>query len=261
MCLKDQLIYHINSLEYLQKQTRITVYTQEITRIKTLYKGSILIYNVSMGTRKIKKSYISSTGYFASNKNKKQIAFESTLERDFYTLLEFDSSVLSYEEQPLTIKYKYLDGNTRKYTPDALVRYVDGTKKLFEVKYANELNNNLELVEKLDLLRDIFFNNKGQIFEIFTDENINKTILKNYNFLYKFSSIIKSTEKTLLVEKTIKKYRNLSIKELLSKLADTKQDELLFIPYIWNYLYKHLHLIEHTLDKKLTMSTTIGTGG
>ena len=76
------------------------------------------LYNINMSTRKIKKSYISCTGYFASYKNKIQIAFESVLERDFYMLLEFDENVISYAEQPITINYEYKDGSKRRYTPD-----------------------------------------------------------------------------------------------------------------------------------------------
>ena len=57
-----------------------------------------------MPVRKIKKSYISCVGYFKSYKNNKQLAFESILERDFFTILEFDDAVVSYEEQPFQIK-------------------------------------------------------------------------------------------------------------------------------------------------------------
>ena len=68
------------------------------------------MYNTYMGVRKIKKSYISSTGHFKSYKNDKLIEYESILERDFYMTLEFDDEVLSYEEQPLRINYEYKDG-------------------------------------------------------------------------------------------------------------------------------------------------------
>lgn len=59
-----------------------------------------------MSIRKIKKSYISCVGYFKSYKNNKQLAFESILERDFFMLLEFNKDVVSFEEQPLKIKYQ-----------------------------------------------------------------------------------------------------------------------------------------------------------
>ena len=82
-----------------------------------------------MSVRKIKKSYISCTGYFSSYKNQQHIAYESVLERDFYMLLEFDKDVLSYHEQPFRIYYELLGKQTR-YTPDALVIYNNGNQKV-----------------------------------------------------------------------------------------------------------------------------------
>ncbi|QKF58401.1 transposase endonuclease subunit TnsA [Aliarcobacter lanthieri] len=96
-----------------------------------------------MSVRKIKKSYISSTGYFKSFKNDKQIAYESILERDFYMTLEFNSNVLSYEEQPLRIYYEYKDGIRYRYTPDCLVTYQNNIQKYFEVKYLSDIKKEL----------------------------------------------------------------------------------------------------------------------
>jgi len=49
-------------------------------------------------------------------------AFESSLERDFLLLLDFDPEVVLYEEQPVTINYHDDQGRRRRYTPDVLVR-------------------------------------------------------------------------------------------------------------------------------------------
>ena len=59
-------------------------------------------------------------GFFPSEKNGRSTAWESLVERDFMYLLEFDSSVISYIEQPLTISYKD-NGKNYKYTPDLMV--------------------------------------------------------------------------------------------------------------------------------------------
>ena len=58
-----------------------------------------------MPVRKIPKNYRSVTGTFPSYKNKRNIFYESLLERDFYLLLEFNDDVDSYEEQPFKIYY------------------------------------------------------------------------------------------------------------------------------------------------------------
>ena len=59
-----------------------------------------------MPVRKIPKNYRSVTGTFPSYKNKRNIFYESLLERDFYLLLEFNDDVISYEEQPFRIYYQ-----------------------------------------------------------------------------------------------------------------------------------------------------------
>ena len=58
--------------------------------------------------------------------------WESQIERDFIYLLEFDSEVLSYQEQPLRIQY-VRDGRVHKYTPDFLVKRAN-RRQIIEVK-------------------------------------------------------------------------------------------------------------------------------
>lgn len=71
--------------------------------------------NDRMPVRKIPKNHLVVTGAFPSRKNAKMRGFESPLEKEFMLLLEFDSSVASFEEQPLTIQ---IPGIPRGYTPD-----------------------------------------------------------------------------------------------------------------------------------------------
>ena len=109
-----------------------------------------------MSVRKIKKSYLSCTGYFASYKNNNQIAFESVMERDLFMILEFDDNVLKYEEQPIRVYYPY-NNKTRRYTPDVLITYKDNSQKLIEVKYASELTTNKTLAEKDNEITNLLY--------------------------------------------------------------------------------------------------------
>lgn len=59
-------------------------------------------------------------GYFPSRKNRRQISFESTFERDLFYLLELDPDVVCYEEQPITVQLEW-DGVQFTYTPDVCV--------------------------------------------------------------------------------------------------------------------------------------------
>ncbi|UCM99797.1 hypothetical protein LCX93_09720 [Sulfurimonas sp. SWIR-19] len=84
----------------------------------SIEKTDKIIYNMNMSVRKIKKSYLSCTGYFASYKNKNQVAFESVLERDLFMLLEFDTNVVKYEEQPMQVFYPFNDKMHMTEHPD-----------------------------------------------------------------------------------------------------------------------------------------------
>jgi len=214
-----------------------------------------ILYNLDMKARTIKKSYISCTGYFASYKNKTQIAFESTLERDFYMTLEFDENVIKYEEQPMRMYYKYLDGNKRRYTPDTLVTYIDGTQKLFEVKYFSELENNDELQNKIKILKKYIRDTYNVEFCIFTDKNIEDSYLYNLKFLYKFVFIHPDINKINEIKKLIKIQRMLTVRELLDGITDNKYLQLEYLPYVWNYIFDNLHMVN--IHQKLTMKTAI----
>ncbi|MDD5405611.1 MAG: TnsA endonuclease N-terminal domain-containing protein [Sulfurovaceae bacterium] len=214
-----------------------------------------ILYNLNMSVRKIKKSYISCTGYFASYKNKTQIAFESTLERDFYMFLEFDEQVLRYEEQPLSLIYDYSDDQKRRYTPDTLVTYKVNSQKLFEVKYANEIENDIELQQKIKTLRAHIKNEYNLDFEIFTDQNFSKQYMENLKFIYKFVFIPVSDVKTKAIAKIIDMSCSISIREIIESLSDNQQKQLEYLPYVWNYIFNHIKIID--LQQKLTMKTTL----
>lgn len=92
-----------------------------------------------MPMRKIPKNYRNVTGIAARGKAQGQAMFESTLERDLLTLLEFDPLVETFEVQPL--KIHWFDGvKQRSYTPDILVYYAQPRHKttLFEVKHRSD---------------------------------------------------------------------------------------------------------------------------
>ncbi|MFX4281263.1 Tn7 transposase TnsA N-terminal domain-containing protein [Aliarcobacter butzleri] len=213
------------------------------------------LYNINMSTRKIKKSYISCTGYFASYKNKIQIAFESVLERDFYMLLEFDENVVSYAEQPITINYEYKDGSKRRYTPDCLITYKDGTERYYELKYINEIRNDSELREKLDFLKSYFYDEYTLKFDIFTDEDIGKIYLDNLKFLYKFAFIPQDNEKIVKINKILNKVDKINIKELLNVLSDNQMEQMKWLPYVWRYVFENIKVIN--LYEKFTMNTEL----
>lgn len=70
------------------------------------------------------------------------VGVESTLERDFATLLEFDQGVVRYDSQPLRLDYSGPGGDARRGYPDFFVEYDErlGLPPLLcDVKYRDEL--------------------------------------------------------------------------------------------------------------------------
>jgi hypothetical protein len=61
------------------------------------------------------------------------VSFESTLERDYAYVLDFDPEVTCFTEQPLTIEYTDA-GRTLHYTPDFEVSHSDHRPRLVECK-------------------------------------------------------------------------------------------------------------------------------
>lgn len=213
-----------------------------------------------MSTRQIKKSYRSCVGYFKSYKNSQQLAFESILERDFFMLLEFDETVISYEEQPFQIKYQLKETMTR-YTPDVLVTYRDGTQKVFEVKYQNDINSDPALQHKLSVLKDAIQDQKKVCFEVFTDEKVDQAYLKNCVFLYKNAFIFHNDEITTLVVDTLNQQTQpISIQELIEMMTPLPMEQLRILPYLWHEIFKNPSLIDMKLSLKKSSLLYVGEG-
>ena len=207
-----------------------------------------------MAVRKIKKSYRSVTGYFMSRKNMKQLAFESTLEHDFFLTLEFDPSVVSFEEQPFKLRYE-CDGSNRFYTPDALVHY-HNSSTVFEVKYKNELDSDEKLRQKLSCIAHQIESEDKYNFMIFTDTTCDQVYLQNLKFLYKFA-FLKNTEK--FDERFISVCENLSnaisLMDFLYAIDTDSSSHGKIIPYLWHFIALNPNIID--LTQKLSMNSLL----
>lgn len=75
-------------------------------------------------------------GYYISRKSKIS-HYRSSYEKEYYNILESNSSVLTYEVEPLTIYYNF-NNEIKRYIPDLLVYYKD-KKELVEIKPSDQL--------------------------------------------------------------------------------------------------------------------------
>jgi len=126
-------------------------------------------------------------GKFPSLKTGKTVWWESQIERDFIYMVEFDSDVVTYREQPLHINYT-LNGKRHIYTPDFLVERSD-ERQIVEVKPATEAGK----PEYVMLFRSLIpiIREEGYRFVVVTDRVIRtQPRLDNIKFLWRYSRVL-----------------------------------------------------------------------
>ncbi len=225
--------------------------------------------NYSKRVREILLKKFSLTGVINISQVNKPVQFESSLERDFIYLLEFNSNVKFYLEQPLEIKFEDLEGKKRKYTPDFIVEYFDGKIELIEIKYKSVLiSKRDELEVKFDAAKKFCKKNKFE-FKVITDEyirNEKESELINYKFLSRYRSFFKNINLNKsaferhnsdfnLITIKINELQKCTIIELVNNCAndDDKKAEIIFLTW---YLIAN-KLIYTDFSIKLSLNSII----
>jgi len=191
-------------------------------------------------TRSITKSHRSITGKKPSKKTGNTHRFESTLERDYITLLEFNDQVDYYLEQPFPIHYLQ-DEKDRIYTPDFLVIYKSSANKkplLSEIKYKADLQLHGEDYKPKFNAALKFCEENGYRFSVITEDNIRTTFFRNVVFLnwYKLEQI--DDGYATLVLTTLLHLKESTPEELVTccENASTRRERLLYV--IWQLVAK-----------------------
>lgn len=189
-----------------------------------------------MSVRTIPKNYRNLTGLAASSKADKPF-FESTLERDFLTLLEFDKDVISYDVQPVKILWLDIDGRSRTYTPDVLASYA--IKKhskqivLYEVKYRSDLKDNwLELKSKFKAAIS-YANSMGWKFKLMTEVEIRTIYMENARFLLPYLRGDVNEEHSEMLLRQLVQMRQCSIDALLKAIFNDRWSQAELVPTLW----------------------------
>ncbi|KAF2082001.1 TnsA endonuclease N-terminal domain-containing protein [Flavobacterium sharifuzzamanii] len=220
--------------------------------------------------REIGYKYSSLSGYFVSKKQQNEIIqFESALERDYIYLLEFNPSVLSYLEQPLSIFYTDSRNKKHKYTPDFLVIYSDNNIQdtLVEIKYHEDLTSNSLIYKEKFQAADKFCKKNNLTFVILSEREIrdsNQEYLNNIKFLSAYRDAFEVFEKNghevddkgvFSLLNRINVLKNCSIIYLIDSLTDNEYYRAELIYCIW-YLIANRY-VKCDLNKKLNLSTMI----
>ncbi|MCG7535803.1 TnsA endonuclease N-terminal domain-containing protein [Pseudoalteromonas sp. OOF1S-7] len=201
-----------------------------------------------MPVRKVKAGYSNLTARVPSEKLSRMADAESSLERDFILLLEHNGDVVTYEEQPLTIKYGAL-----KYTPDVLVQYSDGSRVLFEIKYRNELEKNWEKLKPKFKAAIKYGKQNGIKFKIMTDVEIRTPYLKNLEFLSHFNRTVSPVESSMseTLLSTLGLLGTSTPRELLVACFSNKMQQAEAAPVLWRLIFNKNILTN--LDLPLSM--------
>jgi hypothetical protein len=107
-------------------------------------------------------------GYFPSLKMGRMINFESLIERDLICLLDFESQVQSFVEQPFSIEYQR-QGRQYKYTPDFHVIF-GGQNMVIECKPSQNVDkpkNRLKFAAARSWCHE-----RNWLFEVVTDQRL-----------------------------------------------------------------------------------------
>ena len=189
------------------------------------------------------------------------LAFESKLERDLYTLLEFDPIVRTVREQPVRIPFLDSRGRLQHYTPDCLIEYFeDGTHHrvpmLVEVKYRADLFRFWpELHPKLRAAARYALGRR-QAFRILTEREIHGPRLENARWLLAYRAVPVPQSEVAAICDILRSLRTPSTPlGLLATLTDSepRREELLVA--IW-FAIANGYIAAH-LDTKLSMSSSI----
>jgi hypothetical protein len=195
-----------------------------------------------MPVRKIPKNYRNVTGVAASSKAVGAAQFESTLERDFLTLLEFSAEVDHFEVQPLKIEWRDERGISRSYTPDVLVEFKLGigrTPWLCEVKYRADIQKHWDELHPKFRQGVHLARQKGWRFRLITEVEVRTTCLANIRFLmpFKFRDIPEAAAEQLLGQ--LRTVCSLTPAALLQSLSSDRQRQAEWLPVLWHLIAHH----------------------
>lgn len=208
-----------------------------------------------MPARTIPKNYRNVTGVAASSKSIGEAAFESTLERDFITILDFDFSVTEFEVQPVKIEFQDATCNLRYYTPDLLVKQ-NNRCILYEVKHRKDLKKDWQILKPKYKAAIAYAKSKGWKFKIITEIEIRTTYLDNVKFLKRYSSPIDDPRMSTALD-LMNQLCESTPEILTSVLANDFSNRAESIYLVWQLIARGY--IQTDLTRPLTMETRIWT--
>lgn len=200
-----------------------------------------------MPVRQIPKNHQNITGQISSTKSVGKAEFESSLERDFLIILDFNYTVIKFEVQPCQIPFCDSHGKTHHYTPDVLVEYYSNythttTHILYEVKYRNDLRQNWGNWHGKFKAAFSYAKKQGWKFKLITEREIRQPYLTTARFLRAYNTPIEDSrlQTAMTVMKTL---REAAPETLIAALATDFSNRAEITYLVWQMLAKgYLHM-------------------
>lgn len=190
----------------------------------------------------------------------KMASFESSLERDWLVVLDFDSAVRWIREQPFTIEY-VTNGKARRYTPDVMVEHEQGGTVrtiVYEIKPREILRSKWSLYRPRFKAAVHFCKEKGWRFKIVTEAEIRTPYLENAKFLRRYRNL---PEQKLICDQLLYTFKALGAttpQALLAAAYWPKEDQMKAIPMLWKMITDGR--VCAFLHEPLTMNSEIWLG-
>lgn len=211
-----------------------------------------------MPIRKIPKNYRNVTGVLTNPNTRTRHAFESTLERDYLLLLNFNNHVVSYDEQPVKISWKDSSNQEKSYTPDVLVNYHDASSTLVEIKYRSELLEKWAELKPKFKAAIAYCRSRGWRFKIITEVEVRRSELKNIKFLNGYINLNSNDDFDSKCNKLLEIIYDLvqtTPEEVLNRVSMDKMAQAELIAALW--FLTATQQINVDLSEPLTMKSHI----
>jgi hypothetical protein len=211
-----------------------------------------------MPVRKIPKNHLVVTGRHASARSDSMVEFESTLEKDYMLLLDADSAVATYEEQPVRIRLP--DGYF--YVPDVLVKFhpnADGNARrseLVEVKPQAYLDKYADEYACKFSTAEAYAEERGWIFCKRTEHDIRTPKLSNLKFLRGYRRHDPGDEQIRTVMTALRLHgKRWSSNGLADSLGQNSEGRAQWLPVLWHLVGREDILVD--MDTQFGADVTI----
>lgn len=203
--------------------------------------------------RKIRMSYRYVTGKVALGDGG-AATYESTLERDWLQVLDFDPTVRSLQVQPFTLHYDF-KGQSRRYTPDVKVTFSDDSVVVFEVKPREVLLGEWANLRHRFWAAMRHCRHNGWRFKVVTERDIRTAFWNNATFLRRYRNLPPNPAVEQMLLNSLIALGETTPQSLLAAAYWCSDNRASAIPYLWKLV--GTHRVGMCLSVPLTMQSVI----